>query len=148
MIKQLAAAEGGDVAIIKPGRTNQVGAVKKLTGIKDAYLYVARTVNGTVLDQLRATEESVRDYRELNKRREGTELSLGLMYTTIALTLLLSSVRAGMWFANQLRGPHPPPDHSGPGRLARQSAPCRCRPPRRGRSRPPVDDLQPHDGRA
>jgi two-component system nitrogen regulation sensor histidine kinase NtrY len=93
------------VVIIKPGRTNQVGAVKKLTGIPDAYLYVARTVSGTVLDQLRATEESVRDYRELNKRRDGTELSLGLMYATIALTLLLSSVWAGMWFANQLVAP-------------------------------------------
>lgn len=105
VIKQLAAAANGDVVIIKPGRTNQVGAVKKLTGIKDAYLYVARTVSGTVLDQLRATEESVRDYRELNKRRDGTELSLGLMYATIALTLLLSSVWAGMWFANQLVAP-------------------------------------------
>jgi two-component system nitrogen regulation sensor histidine kinase NtrY len=58
-----------------------------------------------VLGQLRATEESVRDYRELDKRRDGTELSLGLMYTTIALTLLLSSIWTGMWLANQLVAP-------------------------------------------
>ncbi|MEZ5925101.1 MAG: PAS domain-containing sensor histidine kinase [Hyphomicrobiaceae bacterium] len=104
-VKQIRKAASGDVVIVPPARTNQVGALKQLSGIPDAYLYVSRTVSGTVLDQLRATEESVRDYRELNKRREGTELSLGLMYTTLALTLLLSSVWAGMWFANQLVAP-------------------------------------------
>ncbi len=105
VVKKIAEAAEGDVVIVPPGKTDQVGAIKQLAGIPDAYLYVARTVNGTVLGQLRATEESVRDYRELDKRREGTELSLGLMYATIALTLLLSSIWAGMWLANQLVSP-------------------------------------------
>ena len=105
VVKKVAEAVNGDVVIVPPGRTDQVGALKQLNGIPNAYLYVARTVNGTVLDQVRATEESVRDYRELDKRREGTELSLGLMYATIALTLLLSSIWAGMWLANQLVAP-------------------------------------------
>jgi two-component system nitrogen regulation sensor histidine kinase NtrY len=105
VFRQLAAAAKGDVVIVKPGKTDQVGAIKQIAGIPDAFLYVARIVNSTVLDQLRATEESVRDYRELDKRREGTELSIGLMYATIALTLLLSSIWSGMWLANQLVAP-------------------------------------------
>lgn len=101
----LSEATSGDVVMVPPGRTNQVGAIKKLANIPDAYLYVSREVNPKVLNQLRQTQASVLEYRRLEERRAGTQFAFGFMHLQLALTLLLASVWMGMWFANNLVTP-------------------------------------------
>jgi two-component system nitrogen regulation sensor histidine kinase NtrY len=98
-------AASGEVVIVPPGTTNRVGAIKRLEKLPNAYLYVARSVSGRVLDQLRATQRSINDFKELERRRQGTQIGLGMMYATVALTLLLSSVWMGLWLANGLVAP-------------------------------------------
>lgn len=98
-------AKKGKVIVIAPGQSSVVGAIKSLANFNDTYLYVIRPVNARVLQQLRATRANVAEYQMLEQRRAGVQVAFGLMYLAIALTLLLSAIWIGMWFANRLVAP-------------------------------------------
>jgi two-component system, NtrC family, nitrogen regulation sensor histidine kinase NtrY len=84
---------------------NYVGAVTKLRGYDNAYLYVARFIDPQVLAQIRETQTSIAQYATLEARRLGVQIAFALMYTVIALTVLLSAVWIGFAFANRLVAP-------------------------------------------
>jgi two-component system nitrogen regulation sensor histidine kinase NtrY len=84
---------------------NYVAAIIKLRGYNDLYLYIARLLDPRVLAQLRATQASVAQYADLSARRVGIQIAFGLMYTVIALIVLLSAVWIGLNFANYLVAP-------------------------------------------
>jgi two-component system nitrogen regulation sensor histidine kinase NtrY len=98
-------AKNGQVIVIAPGQTALVGAIKSLNNFNDTYLYVLRPVNARVLQQLRETRANAAEYQLLEQRRTGVQVAFGLMYVAIALTLLLSAIWIGMWFANRLVAP-------------------------------------------
>jgi two-component system, NtrC family, nitrogen regulation sensor histidine kinase NtrY len=98
-------AKKGQVIVIAPGQTSMVGAIKSLQNFNDTYLYVIRPVNARVLQQLRETRANVAEYQLLEQRRTGVQVAFGLMYVAIALTLLLSAIWIGMWFASRLVAP-------------------------------------------
>jgi two-component system, NtrC family, nitrogen regulation sensor histidine kinase NtrY len=85
--------------------TNYVAAVIKLEGYDDEYLYITRFLDPQVISHLQATEESVTEYRTLEERRIGVQVAFALMYTVIALIVLLSAVWIGLNFANRLVAP-------------------------------------------
>jgi len=84
---------------------NYVGAVTKLRGYDNTYLYVARFIDPQVLAQIRETQTGIAQYANLEARRLGVQIAFGLMYTVIALTVLLSAVWIGFAFANRLVAP-------------------------------------------
>src|SRR5205807_10078801 len=77
----------------------------KLRGYDDTYLYVARPLDPRVIEQLQATQESVAEFANLEARRVGVQIAFALMYTVIALIVLLSAVWIGLNFANRLVAP-------------------------------------------
>jgi len=85
--------------------TNYIGGLIKLKGYDDAYLFVARFIDPGVLEQIKQTENSIQEYASLEVRRIGVQLAFALMYTVIALTVLLSAVWSGFAFANRLVAP-------------------------------------------
>jgi two-component system nitrogen regulation sensor histidine kinase NtrY len=85
--------------------TNYVVAVVKLQKYDDYYLYLARLLDPRVVPQLQATRASATEYAELEARRLGVQVAFALMYTVIALTVLLSAVWIGLNFANVLVAP-------------------------------------------
>jgi two-component system nitrogen regulation sensor histidine kinase NtrY len=85
--------------------TNYVAAVIKLQNFDDYYLYVARLLDPSVVPQLQATRASVTEYAAIESRRLGVQIAFALMYTVIALTVLLSAVWIGLNFANRLVAP-------------------------------------------
>jgi len=85
--------------------TRSVAAVIKLKGYDDTYLYVARPLDPRVIEQLQATQESVAEFANLEARRVGVQVAFALMYTVIALIVLLSAVWIGLNFANSLVAP-------------------------------------------
>ena len=85
--------------------TNYVAAVVKLPDYDDDYLYVTRLLDPSVVPQLQATRESVSEYAAIEARRLGVQVAFALMYTVIALTVLLSAVWIGLNFANRLVAP-------------------------------------------
>jgi two-component system nitrogen regulation sensor histidine kinase NtrY len=91
------------VALIPEG--DHVAAAVKLHGYDDMYLYVARLLDPRVVQQLRATQESVGEYANLEARRLGIQVAFALMFAVIALIVLLSSAWIGLDFANRLVAP-------------------------------------------
>jgi two-component system, NtrC family, nitrogen regulation sensor histidine kinase NtrY len=85
--------------------TNYVAAVIKLRKFSDNYLYVTRLLDPNVVPQLQATRASAADYAAIEARRLGVQIAFALMYTVIALTVLLSAVWIGFNFANRLVAP-------------------------------------------
>jgi two-component system nitrogen regulation sensor histidine kinase NtrY len=85
--------------------SNYVASIVKLRGYDDLYLYVVRLIDPRVVSQLRETRESVSDYALMEARRAGITVAFGLMYTVIALIVLLSAVIIGLNFANRLVAP-------------------------------------------
>jgi two-component system nitrogen regulation sensor histidine kinase NtrY len=84
---------------------NYVASIIKLRGYNETYLYIARLLDPRVLAQLRATQAGVAQYADLAARRIGIQVAFGLMYTVIALIVLLSAVWIGLNFANYLVAP-------------------------------------------
>ena len=85
--------------------TNYVAAIVKLQQYDDKYLYVTRLLDARVVPQLQATRASVTEYAAIEARRVGVQVAFGLMYTVIALIVLLSAVWIGLNFANRLVAP-------------------------------------------
>jgi two-component system, NtrC family, nitrogen regulation sensor histidine kinase NtrY len=85
--------------------TNYVGALIRLKGYDDVYLFVARLADPRVLEQIQQTDNNIQEYANLEARRIGVQLAFALMYTVIALTVLLSAVWIGFAFANRLVAP-------------------------------------------
>lgn len=92
-----------EVAIIPDA--NYVAAVVKIHDYDDFYLYVVRNLNPRIVAQLRETRASVGEYAALEQRRLGVQIAFALMYTVIALIVLLSAVWIGLNFANRLVAP-------------------------------------------
>ena len=97
------ATDEPQVALI--GGANYVAAVIKLREFEDTFLYVARPLDPRVVSQLRETRTSIGQYAELEARRVGVQIAFALMFTVIALTVLLSAVWIGLSFANLLVAP-------------------------------------------
>jgi len=91
------------VALILDG--NYVAAILKLRGYDKYYLHVARPLDPRIVAHLSATRESVSEYAALQARRLGVQIAFALMYTVIALSVLLSAVWIGLNFANLLVAP-------------------------------------------
>jgi two-component system nitrogen regulation sensor histidine kinase NtrY len=85
--------------------TNSVAAVIKLRGYDNYFLHVTRPLDPRVVAQLRETQASVSDFANLEARRLGVQLAFALMYTVIALAVLLSAAWLGLNFANRLVAP-------------------------------------------
>ncbi|UTD29200.1 PAS domain-containing sensor histidine kinase [Bradyrhizobium sp. WD16] len=84
---------------------NYVAAVIRLRAFTDTFLYVARLLDPRVVAQLRQTQESVAIYSALEAKRLGIQVAFALMFTVIALTVLMSAVLIGLNFANWLVAP-------------------------------------------
>jgi two-component system, NtrC family, nitrogen regulation sensor histidine kinase NtrY len=84
---------------------NSVAAVVKLRGYDNGYLNVNRPLDPRVVAQLRETQATVSDFANLQARRLGVQLAFAMMYTVIALAVLLSAAWLGLNFANRLVAP-------------------------------------------
>ncbi len=101
----LAQARLGQVPIIVAGDTNRVAAIVALTSHPGFFLYVARGVNPQVITFLRATRARLDEYEQIRRSRGPLTVLHGLMYSTTALTALLSAIWVGFWFAGRFVDP-------------------------------------------
>ncbi|MFZ1103776.1 MAG: PAS domain-containing sensor histidine kinase [Hyphomicrobiaceae bacterium] len=83
----------------------RVAAIIKLHNYPGAYLYVARGIHRSVVQNLRALEESVAHFRDLKQKRPGQVLAHALMFSMISLTALFTAIWIGLWFAGLFVAP-------------------------------------------
>lgn len=101
----LASAVEGTPTLISPGTSNLVGAVVRLRGYDDLYLFVARTVDPEVLEYVRLTDENITEYRLYDSNRIVFQITFTLMYVGVAFVFLLAALWIGIAIANGLVDP-------------------------------------------
>jgi two-component system nitrogen regulation sensor histidine kinase NtrY len=104
-VDRLAQIGDGEAAAGMLGDSNYVGALIRLKGYDDAYLFVASILDPAVFAWIQQTQDNIQDYAALEARRSSVQLAYALMYTVIAFTVLLSAVWIGFAFTNRLVAP-------------------------------------------
>ena len=95
----------GDVVVLTSDTDDRVRALVRLDNFIDAYLFVGRFVDARVLDYMDRTREVVDEYRSLQVRRSGIQVTFAVIFGVVALLLLLAAVGVGLGFANRLATP-------------------------------------------
>jgi two-component system nitrogen regulation sensor histidine kinase NtrY len=94
-----------DVVTLTSDADDRVRALIRLDSFADAYLYVGRFVEPTVLGHMESTEQLVSEYELLALERSGIQITFALVFGLVALLLLLAAVWVGLTFANRLVTP-------------------------------------------
>ncbi len=95
----------GVPTLLTPGDTNMVGAIIKLRGYDDVYLFVARPVDQAVIEYMKLTDQNISEYRLYASNRLVFQITYGIMYLGLALVLLLAALWIGMALANRFIDP-------------------------------------------
>lgn len=95
----------GEVIILTDSEDDRVRALVKLQNLPDTYLFVGRPVEANVLNHLASTKEAVERYEEVAARYSGLRLTVTLIYSVVALVLLLASMWFGLTFARRFSYP-------------------------------------------
>lgn len=98
-------ANRGEVAILTNEHNDRVRALVKLAAPPLSYLYVGRFVDPAVLEHLKKTEDAVKSHKSLEKNRYSIELTFILIFSLVALLLLLAAIWIGLIFAGHLVRP-------------------------------------------
>lgn len=101
----LSEVQEGVPFLLSPGATNLVGALIKLRGYDDTYLFTARPVDAEVLEYMKLTDDNISDYRLYASNRVVFQVTFALMYVGLALVLLLAALWIGMALANRFVDP-------------------------------------------
>ena len=103
--EQLRLAREGNTVLIPDWSNNEFRALIQLEAYTDRYLYVTRTVDGSILSLLDETQETVKVYNQLEADRGRILFNFGLIYLGFALILILAAIWLGLWFAERLSRP-------------------------------------------
>jgi two-component system nitrogen regulation sensor histidine kinase NtrY len=98
-------ARDGNTVLIPDWSNNEFRALVHLDAFADRFLYVTRTVDGSILSLLDETQETVQLYNQLESERGRLLFNFGLIYLGFALILILAAVWLGLWFAERLSRP-------------------------------------------
>lgn len=85
--------------------TDRVGALLKLSGFFNTYLYVSRQVDPLVMASYIDGQASLSQYQELENQRATAQIRFNLMLVSVAAALLLAAIMLGLWFATKLTQP-------------------------------------------
>lgn len=98
-------ADSGEVVLVTGGSQDRIRALVKLDRFFDAYLYVGRLVDGSVLQHMATAERAVKEYTTLDGRKSRVQIAMTAMFAAIALLLLMAAVWFGLLFSEQLVAP-------------------------------------------
>ncbi len=98
-------AAQGDVVLIVSDNDDRVRALLRLDNFVDTYLFVGRPVEPKVLAHMATTQKAANEYKQLEGRRFGLQVTISLIFIVVALLLLLAAVWFGLNFATRLVRP-------------------------------------------
>jgi two-component system, NtrC family, nitrogen regulation sensor histidine kinase NtrY len=104
-LEALEQASNGEVVVLTSDVDDRVRALVRLDNFIDAYLFVGRFVDADVLDYMDRTRAAIDEYRALEGRRSGIQVTFAMIFGVVALLLLLAAVRVGLGFADRLALP-------------------------------------------
>jgi len=98
-------AAAGEVVVLTSESDDRVRALVRLVAFVDAYLYVGRYIESSVLNHVQRVQGAVGQYKQLERRQSGFQITFVLIFVVVALLVLLASIWVGLAFANQLVRP-------------------------------------------
>jgi two-component system nitrogen regulation sensor histidine kinase NtrY len=98
-------ARSGDVAILTSNNDDRVRALIRLTNFGDAFLYVGRYVDPTVLARMERTQQAVAQYEQLEGERSDYQIALSMLFFGVGVLLLTGAVWMGLSFAGRMARP-------------------------------------------
>lgn len=102
-------ADSGDVVLMTgdeaEGTENRVRALLKLNNFADAYLFVGRQVDPTVIAHLNATRDAASQYAQLQGQTSGLQVAVTMIFVVVALMFLMAAIWLGIVLARQLVTP-------------------------------------------
>ena len=104
-LSALEQAARGEVVVLTGDTEDRVRALVRLDNFIDAYLFVGRFVDARVLNYMDRTRAAIDEYRTLELRRAGIQVTFAVIFGVVALLLLLAAVWVGLTFADSLATP-------------------------------------------
>ncbi len=98
-------ADSGDVAVLTGDNDDRVLALIRLPAFGNAYLYVGRFVDPTVLSHMEQTQTAVKDYNKLEGERSSFQTAFSLIFLAVGFLLLTGAVWVGLSFATHMARP-------------------------------------------
>ncbi|MED5351737.1 MAG: PAS domain-containing sensor histidine kinase, partial [Pseudomonadota bacterium] len=98
-------ARQGEVVILRGDETNKLRAVVKLNSFVDAYLFVGRFIDRSVLDAVDGTRLAAADYQQLGIRQLDLQVSFAFVFGLILVLLLITALWIGLNLANAIVEP-------------------------------------------
>ena len=98
-------ARNGEVVILRGDATNKLRAAVKLNSFVDAYLFVSRFIDRSVLDAVDNTRLAAADYQQLGIRQLDLQVSFAFVFGLILVLLLITALWIGLNLATAIVEP-------------------------------------------
>ena len=98
-------AREGEVVVLTGPSDDRVRAVIRLDRLVDAFLYLGRYVEPSVLAHIAKTRQAADEYQNIEGWRTQVEVTFAMIYVLIGLLLLLAAIWVGQIFANRISAP-------------------------------------------
>lgn len=98
----LSNARAGEVVILRADESNKLRAVVKLNGFVDAYLFVGRFIDRSVLEAVDSTKLAASDYQQLGLQQFDLQVSFAFLFGLVLLLLLITALWIGLNLANAI----------------------------------------------
>jgi len=98
-------ARAGEVAVLTGDENDRARAVIALTPATGLLLMIGRHVDPQVIEHMQRTEAAVEAYDNLDRNRDGLQITFVMIFAIAALLVLLAAILVGLVLANQLARP-------------------------------------------
>lgn len=98
-------ARGGEVPIFVNDGGDRVRALVRLDSFLDAYLFVGRFVDSSVLAHTEQTRDAVEEFYNLKARSSDIQISFTLIFLIVALLMMTAAVWLGLYVASDISRP-------------------------------------------
>ena len=98
-------AREGEIVLLRSDNTNKLRAVVKLTSFVDAYLFVGRFIDKSVLEAVDTTRLAASDYQQIGIRQLDLQVSFAFLFGLVLLLLLVAALWIGLNLANAIVEP-------------------------------------------
>ena len=98
-------ARDGEIVLLRSDDTNKLRAVVKLTSYVDAYLFVGRFIDKSVLEAVDTTRLAASDYQQIGIRQLDLQVSFAFLFGLVLLLLLIAALWIGLNLANAIVEP-------------------------------------------
>ena len=98
-------ARNGEVAVLGSPEDDKVRAVVQLDYPTPLMLLIEKPVDQEILDHMKQTERAIDEYRQLDERRSGLQVTFALIFALVSLLVLSAAALFGLLLANQIARP-------------------------------------------